>query len=101
MRRWPLRPARGRAVFQLFDKSETVFDDSNSENQRLVAKTYLEVFESEIIFFAVPISEFEKTIKETKKYFQLTKEGEILATKFYDERAKEIFGEFAILNFKD
>lgn len=38
---------------------------------------------------------------KTLGYYPPTKEGEIAAAKKYDEVAKDIFGEFANLNFKE
>ena len=40
------------------------------------------------------------TGKQECKRFEFTDDGEIQAAKWYDARAEEIFGDFAVLNFK-
>jgi hypothetical protein len=44
---------------------------------------------------------YSKGVKEPKKKFPFTEEGEMQAAKYYDQIAKNNYGEFANLNFKN
>lgn len=66
----------------LFDK-KGISDESITKNTK-IASNISEVFSNEVIFFAVPISSFEKVIKSSIKYF--TKEHlliDVLSVKMY------------------
>ncbi|PIZ57106.1 hypothetical protein COY23_01840 [bacterium (Candidatus Torokbacteria) CG_4_10_14_0_2_um_filter_35_8] len=69
----------GKTLYQLFkdDFSITIFDkdrkaykDVKLNKNAKIAKSVKEIYESNTIFFAVPISTFEKVISSHKKYFK-------------------------------
>ncbi len=55
---------------KLFDSSSNVFLELSAKDKRLVTSDISEIYLSDVVFFAVPISNFENTIKEHKKYFR-------------------------------
>ena len=69
----------GKTLYQLFkdDFSITIFDkdrkaykDVKLNKNAKIAKSVKEIYESNTIFFAVPISTFAKVISSHKKYFK-------------------------------
>ncbi len=56
--------------FQVSLYSRSTIDPTNLSKQTTIAKTLKEAYQSEVIFFAVPISSFESVIKEHTKYFR-------------------------------
>lgn len=67
----------GKVLYQILkeDFVLTLFDQKciNTEGlakNTVVAKSIKEIYDSGVIFFAVPISSFEKVISQHKKYFQ-------------------------------
>jgi len=58
----------GQVLFKLLkdDFSVYIFDSKNSRTEKDLSKIY----ENEVIFFAVPISNFEKVIRVHKKFFR-------------------------------
>ncbi|MDR0292212.1 MAG: prephenate dehydrogenase/arogenate dehydrogenase family protein [Elusimicrobium sp.] len=65
----------GKVLYKMLEKyfDVTVYDkDKNAFKDYKIkpAKNIAEVFESDVIFYAVPINKFEKTIKEHKNYFK-------------------------------
>lgn len=60
-------------LITLYDKKRV--DSSNLTKNTKVAKSVKEIYDSEIIFFAVPISSFEEVIASHRKYF---KKGQLL-----------------------
>lgn len=66
----------GKVLFRLIkdDFSITLYDkrkiNSNLIKNTKIAKNIAEIYDSEIIFYCVPISSFEEVIAKHKKYFQ-------------------------------
>ena len=54
---------------KIYDKNKSVFRGVNLEKKDKVTKTVKEIYESSIIFYAIPISSFEKVISNHKKYW--------------------------------
>lgn len=53
----------------LYDKSEKAFAGAKLNNRTNIAKSPREAYETDVVFFCVPISQFEKTIKRHKRFF--------------------------------
>lgn len=56
-------------VIVLYNRSEIAPNAIELTKNTAITKNLSEVYKSEVIFFAVPISSFEKVIKEHRKYF--------------------------------
>ena len=54
----------------LYNQSEIPPDSAVFSPNTTIARTVDEAYESDVIFFAVPIDAFERVIKDHKKYFQ-------------------------------
>lgn len=57
-------------IIVLYNRSEIDSKSIELTKNTVIAKDLSEVYESDVIFFAVPISEFEQVIASHKKYFQ-------------------------------
>jgi len=59
----------------VFDKNKKAFESLKQTKKLRIAKSLQEVYESDVVFYAVPISSFENVIKTHKKHF---KDGQLL-----------------------
>ncbi len=57
-------------AIMLFSRSEIDPNDTELTKSTVIAKDLSEVYKSDVIFYAVPISAFEQVIASHKKYFQ-------------------------------
>ena len=55
-------------VITLYDKSK-ITKDSGLADSTTIAKDIREIYENDVIFYAVPIESFEKIISSHRKYF--------------------------------
>lgn len=60
----------GKTLYKLLkDDFQITIYSRKAENNNNISNNLEEVYKNEVIFYAVPISEFEKVIKSHKKYF--------------------------------
>ncbi len=64
------RLLRGNFDIALFDTNPKAFKNHTLDPRTKIAKSLKEAYESETIFYCVPISTFESVIKSHKKYFK-------------------------------
>jgi arogenate dehydrogenase (NADP+), plant len=67
----------------IYDPNPAEFTGLKLTKKTKIAQTVQEIYESEAIFYATPISKFEKIIKEHRKYFKNHLLIDVLSVKVY------------------
>ncbi len=70
----------------IYNRSLEVFQNIELDSTTKIAQNIAEIYESEVIFYAVPISLFESVIKQHKRYFKDNLLIDVLSVKMYPEK---------------
>jgi len=77
---------KGDFAITLYNRSFDVFKGIELDKKTKIAQSLEEVYESEVIFYAVPISLFGSVIKQHKRYFKNNLLIDVLSVKMYPEK---------------
>jgi len=78
-------------VITIYDKDRKAYKKTKLNKEDKIVKKIKDIYESQVIFYAVPIVFFEKVIKEHKKYFKNHLLIDVLSVK---EHPEEIFNKY-------
>lgn len=77
---------KGNFSITLYNRSIDVFTKHELDTDTRIAKSLGEVYESDTVFFAVPIESFESVLKKHKSHFRKNLLIDVLSVKEYPER---------------